>query len=139
MRPLDEIEEHTRRLAREELPAKDLVRDIADKAQELIRKELKLARVELKADLQAELFSAKGLGGAALCALFALNMLLVTLALVIAHWLPEWLSALLVAVALLLAAGGLGLWAWSQRVKEPLHTTRKTLEEDLHWAKRKLH
>ena len=93
----------------------ELVRDIAEKAQRLARKEVELAKVELRADLDAELAAAKGLGAAALLALLALNLLLVCAVFALTAVMAGWLAALLLAVLLLAVGAAVGAWAWSRR------------------------
>jgi uncharacterized membrane protein YqjE len=117
----------------------ELVRDIAEKAQRLARKEVELAKVELRADLDAELAAAKGLGAAALLALLALNLLLVCVVFALTAVMAGWLAALLLATLLLAVGAAVGAWAWSRRVRDPLAATRQTLQEDVAWAKQRLH
>jgi hypothetical protein len=53
-------------------------------------------------------------------------------------WMPGWLAALGVA-ALLLAIGALlALFGWTRRVSAPMAVTRKTVKEDVQWAKERL-
>ena len=43
-----------------------------------------------------------------------------------------------VAVCALLLAIAAGAYGWSKRVKEPLQRTRRSLEEDVKWAKERI-
>lgn len=115
-----------------------LVRRIAEATSVLIRKEVELARAELDEDLHATLGMVKLLGAAALLALLGLNLLLLAAVLVLAFWLPAWGVALALSGLLLVVAAGLGAVAWSRRVQAPLDLTRKTVKEDLQWAKERL-
>lgn len=119
---------------------KDLVTELARKGSLLARKEVELAKAEVKADLRREVFTAGGLGVAGLCALFTVQLLLVAvvLALMQAEILPGWGAALLVAAVVLLVGAGAGLWGWSRRVRKPLDTTRRSLKEDVRWAKEQI-
>jgi uncharacterized membrane protein YqjE len=121
-----------------ELSTAELVKEITAKVKNLAMKEIELAKIEVRKDLKEELVTVKGLGAAALCALFGINMLFVCAALALGTVMAEWLAALLVGVVLLAAGAIAGLFGWSKRVKAPLKHTRKTLEEDVAWAKRKL-
>lgn len=121
-----------------ELSTAELVKEITAKVKTLAQKEIELAKIEVRKDLQEELVTVKGLGAAALCAIFGVNMLFVCLALALGTVMAEWLAALLVGVVLLAAGAVAGLFGWSKRVKAPLQHTRKTLEEDVAWAKRRL-
>jgi uncharacterized membrane protein YqjE len=86
-------------------PIGALVHRLSEQIPELVRSELRLAQVELaqkgkKAGLGVGLFSVAGL-----LAFFAVATLITTAILALALVLPYWLSALIVAVLLLAAAG----------------------------------
>jgi uncharacterized membrane protein YqjE len=115
-----------------------LLKEAVRSGKELVQQEIALARVELKADLRAELALVKGIGIAGMCALFAVNLLLVAGALALGLIIPEWLAALLVAVALLCLGALAALFGWRKRVAKPLDRTQKTLLEDWRWAKERL-
>jgi uncharacterized membrane protein YqjE len=119
---------------------KDLVTEVARKASALAKKEVELAKTELKTDLRSEVKMASGLGAAGLCAIWGVELLLVAvvLALMESGLLPGWAAALIVAVLVFAVGAGIGLWGWSRRVKKPLDTTRRSLEEDVRWAKERL-
>ncbi|HET8734068.1 MAG TPA: phage holin family protein [Anaeromyxobacteraceae bacterium] len=119
------------------LPTRELVGELARKASELARKEVELARAEVRADLRAEIRAASGLGVAGLCAVFTVQLLLtaVVLALMEAGLVPGWAAALIVAAVVLAIGTAVGLWSWARRVRSPLVTTRRSLQEDLRWAK----
>lgn len=82
-----------------------LVHDMTEQMSTLVRDEMRLAQAELtekgkRAGIGIGMFSAAGLLG-----LFAFGVLITTAILALALVLPAWLAALLVAVALLAAAG----------------------------------
>lgn len=86
-------------------PIGALVHRLSEQIPELVRSELRLAQVELtekgkKAGLGVGLFSAAGVLG-----LFAFGTLIATAILALDLVLPAWLSALIVFVVLLAAAG----------------------------------
>src|SRR6266508_3802908 len=116
------------------LSTRELIGELTEKVTLLARKEVDLARTEIKADLEAELSTAKGLGVAALGVVLGLNMLLVALVLALATYVPAWLAALLLGGALLAVGGIVGYVSWARRVTKPLAVTRKTLREDVQWA-----
>ena len=120
------------------LSTRELIVEITEKVTLLARKEVELAKTEIKADLEAELSTAKGLGVAALGVVLGLNMLLVALVLALATYMPAWLAALLLGGALVLIGGIVGYVSWTRRVTKPLAVTRKTLKEDVQWAKERL-
>jgi hypothetical protein len=104
----------------------------------LVAKEVELARAEIKADLQAELGVLKLLIAAAVAAVLGMNLLLVSAVFALTHWLPGWLVALALGGVVLAIAVGLGLIGWARRVSSPLAVTRKTVKEDMQWAKERL-
>lgn len=105
----------------------------------LVRAEVDLGRAELVNDLKRELRTVEGLGIAAVCVLCTLNLLLVAVVLALGQRaMPGWAAALAVAAAVLAIGSVAGLAGWALRVKEPLQKTRKTLKEDVQWAKRRM-
>jgi hypothetical protein len=116
-------------------PTSELVGELMRKSSELVKSEIALARSELHEDMTREIKMAKGLGVAGVCAITALNLILVAIVLALAGLMPGWASALVVSLVVLsigAAAAGIG---WSKRVKKPLDKTQKTLKEDMQWAK----
>lgn len=119
------------------LRTRDLVTEIAKKASQLARAELALAKAEGKEDLRAEVKMAGGLGVAGVCALLGLETLLVAVAFAFQEsgLLPGWLAAIAIAVVVLAAGAGAGLWGWAKRVPRPLATTRRSIQENVRWAR----
>ena len=120
------------------LSTRELIGEITARASLLARKEIELARTEIKADLQSQLAMAKSLAIAVVAAQLGLNLLLVSLVLALASHVAPWLGALLLGGALLVLAGILGYVGWSRRVSMPLALIRKTLKEDVQWAKERM-
>lgn len=86
-----------------------LVHDLTQQVPELIRSELRLAQAEMaekgkRAGLGIGMFSVSGL-----LAFFAVGCLVTTAVLGLAHAVPDWLAALLVALALLVVAAVVAL------------------------------
>lgn len=86
-----------------------LVHDLTQQVPDLIRSELRLAQAEMtekgkRAGLGIGMFSAAGL-----LAFFGLASVIATAILALAHALPDWLSALVVAVVLFAVAGVVAL------------------------------
>jgi uncharacterized membrane protein YqjE len=119
----------------EQLSTRQLVREITSRAYLLVGREVDLAKAELREDLRAQLTMVKALAVAAVAAVAGLSVLLVAVALALSQVMPAWLAALLVGVAVLALAAAVGLYGWSRRVRSPLDATRRTLREDLRWAK----
>jgi uncharacterized membrane protein YqjE len=120
------------------LPIRELIAEILGKSAALGKREVELARAEIKADLLSQVAMVKAFAVAAVLALLALNLLLVAIVAVLSVYMPFWLSALLVAGVLLLAAGLLGWVTWSWRLTAPLAVTRRRLRRDLKWVKEQL-
>jgi hypothetical protein len=120
------------------LSTRELLSEITDRMTLLARKEIELAKVEIKADLKSEVAMATSLGIAAVTALLGLNLLLVALVLALALYIAPWIGALALGGLLLLAALVVGYLGWQRRVSHPLAVTRKTLKEDMQWAKERL-
>jgi uncharacterized membrane protein YqjE len=120
-----------------QMPTKDLVTELARKASALARKEVELAKAEVKADVHSSVRMAEGLGVAGVCALVALELLLVALVFALAEGgvMPGWAAALLVAAVVLAVGTAAGLWGWARRVRKPLDTTRRSVKENVRWAK----
>ncbi len=125
-------------LSVEGLSTRELVGHVTESVVLLAKKEIELARTEIKADLKAELGMVKGLGVAGVCALLTANLLLVSLALGLGNFMAGWLAGLLVSALVLTVGTVAGLIGWSKRVKNPLEATRRTLKEDARWAKERL-
>lgn len=120
------------------LSTTELLKEITSKAALLARKEIELARAEIKSDFESELAMVKTLGVAAVFGITTLNLLFVAGVFALARTMDGWLAALLVAAVTLLIAVGAGVYGWSRRVTRPLERTRRTLEEDVKWAKERL-
>jgi hypothetical protein len=120
------------------VPTRDLVSGIVSKATLLARKEVELVKAEIKADLQTHISMVKSLAIAALFAVLGLNVLLVAAVFALAPYVAPWLAALVLGGALVAAGVVLGYVGWARRVVNPLALTRKTLREDLQWAKEHL-
>jgi hypothetical protein len=90
---------------REDPTLGSLVHDLTQQIPQLIRSEIRLAQAEMtekgkRAGLGVGMFSAAGL-----LAFFGVGCVIATAILALAHALPDWLSALIVAAVLFLGAG----------------------------------
>lgn len=121
-----------------EIPLKELLGEIAHGVKQLATKEIQLAKAEIKADLTSELGMVKSLGFAALCAVLAINMLLLAAAFALSEVVQAWAAALIIAAPFLILAIAFGAIGWAKRLKHPLEATRATLKEDFEWTKNRL-
>ena len=116
----------------------ELVKDLSREVSDLVRQEIELARVEMmekgrKAGLGAGMF-----GGAAVMGLAAVGGSIATIIIILDHWMPLWLAALLTTVAYAAVAAVLG-----QRGRQELKETgapiperaKDSVKEDVQWAK----
>jgi uncharacterized membrane protein YqjE len=101
--------ESSRTQASSDPSAADLVKQVSEQTQRLIRQELALARLEVSEKVRHAGIGAGMFGAAGLLAILALGTLVATLVLVLATAMDAWLAALIVAVALLALAGALAL------------------------------
>jgi uncharacterized membrane protein YqjE len=112
------------------LSTAELIKEITSQFGHLAKKQLELAKTELRADVRAEAAMAQGLGVGAIVALLTLNMLLVTLVLALAQKMPGWAAGLIVSGFLLGIALIAALVGWHKRVRSPLARTRRALSEE---------
>ena len=120
------------------LSTRELIGEIGGTVSLLIQKEVALATAEIQAVLASHIALAKRVAIGLLTVLLGLNLLLVGCILVAAPLVAPWLAALVAGGALLLGGAGLACMAWTHRMREPMALTRKTLKEDMQWAKERL-
>jgi hypothetical protein len=120
------------------LSTAELVKEITSQFGALAKKQMELAKTELRSDVRAEVAMARGIGLGAILVLLTVAMLLVTLILALAQRMPGWSAGLLVSGMLLGVAIIVGLIGWGKRVRSPFARTRRTLREDVRWTKERL-
>ena len=120
------------------LTTRQLLTRLIETVSLLVTKEIELVRAEIKADLKAEIATVALLVAAGVVALFGVNMLLVAAVFALTVWMPGWLAALAIVGLLLVIGGVLALVGWTRRVSVPLAITRRTVKEDVEWAKDRL-
>ena len=114
--------------------AGELTRDLSL----LVRQELELAKAEMAEKAKVAAPGLGMLGGASVVGLMAAGALTACLVLVLSTFLPDWLSALLVALALAAGAYLLVMRGRQQVAKAGALVPEQTIEtvkEDLEWAK----
>jgi uncharacterized membrane protein YqjE len=123
---------------RRRLSTKDLVVDLSQQASALVRQEIELAKLELAEKAKAAGAGAAALAGALVGGLLALGSLTACLILALDGLMPNWLAALVVAVAWAALALVLALIGRDRlrRVESPVpEETVETLKEDIEWLK----
>ena len=101
--------ESSRTQPADEPSAADLVKQVSEQSQRLIRQELALAKLEVSDKVKHAGIGAGMFGAAGLLAILALGTLVAMLVLVLATAMDAWLAALIVGVALLAIAAVLAL------------------------------
>ena len=114
----------------------ELVGRLAEEAKELVKKEVELAKAELRSEWKSELKMAAGFAVTAVATLITLNLLFVAIVLGLEESLPGWAAALVVAAGTLVLGGVAGAIGWAYRVRKLLPRTQRTLKEDAQWAQR---
>jgi hypothetical protein len=132
------VPEHLESAPLEPLSTAELVGEIGSKAMLLVGKEIELARQEMKEDVRSEIAMVKGFAVAAVAALSTVNLLLVAAVFGLVDFVPGWLAALCLAGVTLLVAVIAGAIAWRKRVVAPMDLTRKSVKEDVQWAKEQI-
>lgn len=113
-----------------------LMGETVDKARLLALKEIELAKAEAKAEIDASVRMAAGLGVAGVCLIMTLTLFLVAAGLALGLTaLPDWGAVLIAAGVPLLIGAVAGAVGWASRVKKPMAVTRRSLREDLKWAR----
>jgi len=118
----------------------ELIRTIGVDLSTLAKKEVELARQEVMEGVMARAMAAGAFIAAAVLALFVVGFLGLAAAEALDGLLRPWASRLVVAVCFLLLAGIAVLFG-KQRAKRPSLTpeeTKRTVKEDVAWAKRQL-
>jgi uncharacterized membrane protein YqjE len=99
---------------RSERSVGDLVQQLSEQTATLVRKEMRLAQVELQEKGKRAGIGAGMFGGAGLVALYGVGAVVAAVIMLLATAIEPWLSALIVGVVLLAAAGVLALLGRSQ-------------------------
>jgi len=101
-----------------------LVGDVPKLVKELVKGELNLLKAEMLTKAKIFGLAAGLLVGALVIVLYAIGVLLTAAVMGLATVMPAWLAALVIAVAMLIVAGILGLLGW-RRLKTGLPITPK--------------
>jgi len=112
-----------------------LLKAIASQGGLLVKKQIALAKTELKSDARTEAKVAGGLGLAAVGAIITLTLLLVTGAFALALVLPAWAAGLIVTGVVAVAVAVLAGVSWNRRIRTPLQRSRDELKQDVRFTK----
>lgn len=114
----------------------DVLKDIGSSIQDIVRWEIKLAKIEVADSARRARSSSIMLGGGGLLAIFAIGFLLLAAMFALEIVLPAWLAALIIGVLLCIGAA-VGLSIGRDRLKaiQAPNKTMQTVREDLQWMK----
>jgi hypothetical protein len=115
-----------------------LVKEIALQSGLLVKKQVELAKTELRADVRTEAKVAGGLGVAAVCGIITVTLLLVTAAFALSLVIPAWGAGLIVSGFVAAVAAVVAGLSWKRRVRTPLEASRHELKRGLHFTKERL-
>jgi uncharacterized membrane protein YqjE len=108
--------------------AAELVKQVTEQTQRLIRQELALARLEISDKAKHAGIAAGMLAGAGVVAFFGVGTLIAMLVLLLATALDAWLAALVVTVALLATAGIMAVMGKGQLKRATPPAPEQTIE-----------
>jgi uncharacterized membrane protein YqjE len=115
----------------------ELLKELSTETSTLVRKEMELARAELREQGKRAGAGAGLLGGAGVVALLALGSLTATVIALLDKAMETWLAALIVTVIWGIVAAVLALQGRNklQEATPPAPQTVETVKEDVRWAK----
>jgi hypothetical protein len=118
----------------------DLLRDLSEQTGDLVRKEMELAKAELREKGKAAGIGAGMFGGAGLVALYGVGALTACAILALAIVVDAWLAALIVGAGYLALAGILALTGKKQVEQATPPVPQQAIEsskEDVEWTKQR--
>ncbi len=121
----------------EAMSSADLVKELTSNSSLLVKRQVKLVKLEAALELAKGKRMAGLLGVAGLCAYAGVILCLGAAALAIGAALGSryWAGALIVAAGLLVPAAITGLAGYAKRPSNPLPHTRAELSKEIRWAK----
>ena len=126
--------------ARDDRSTSELLRDLSQQTGDLVRKEMELAKAELREKGKAAGIAGGMFGGAGVIALYGVGALIAAAILGLAIVLDAWLAALLVGVGCLAVAGILALTGKKKVEQATPPVPEQAIEsskEDVEWTKQR--
>lgn len=119
-----------------ERSTRELLSEVLDQGQRLLREEVRLARLEVRDEVKEVATSGGLVGGGAAVAYAAFLVLCFAAVFALSLALPAWASALIVGGALAIGAGALFAAGRAKARRTPLRPkeTLETLREDQRWV-----
>ena len=121
----------------EERSVSDVFQDILRNLQEMVRSEIRLAKVEIRGEVKQAVSSSIWIAAGGMAAISAWIFMLWTLAYALATRMPMWAATLIVALVMAAAAAGL-IMSGIRRAKriQPIpERTVESVKENLAWMK----
>jgi hypothetical protein len=115
----------------------ELIKDIVGNVQEIMRSEIRLARVEMTDKARSAAKAWAMIGAGAVFGLYAFGFLLASIYNLLSYAIWPWVSALIIAAVVGAIAGGL-LYAGRTRIKRVTPTPEgavQSVKEDVQWLK----
>ncbi len=114
----------------------DIVNDIGRNLQDIIRSEVKLAKVELGETSGRVRSSSSSFAAGGILGVYAVGFLALTAMFALEIVLPAWLAALIIGVLLAIGASiGISMGRRIFKTVQPPNKTLETLKEDFQWMK----
>lgn len=114
----------------------DVLKEIGASIQDIVRWEIKLAKIEVADSARRARSSSLLLAGGGLLGIFAMGFLLLAAMFALEIVLPAWLAALIIGALLCIGAGaGLSIGRDRWKAIQAPHKTMQTVREDLQWMK----
>jgi hypothetical protein len=130
---LESVQVQRRNLFKEELhhmSIQTLLKKILLQGKYLFKKEIDLAKNELKADIKSEALLAGGFSVGIIAASVAGILLLVTIIFLLSLVMPGWIAGLVMSGIFLLISIIAFVYGWGKRVKDPFVRTKEVLKAD---------
>jgi hypothetical protein len=125
---------------RDDRSTSELLRELSQQTGDLVRKEMELAKAELREKGKAAGLAGGMFGGAGLVALYAVGALTAAATLALAIVMDAWLAALIVGVGYLAVAGVLALTGRKKVEQATPPVPEQAIEsskEDVEWTKQR--
>ncbi len=121
----------------EERSVSDVFQDILRNLQEMVRSEIRLAKVEIKGEVKHAVSSSIWIAAGIVAAMSAWNFLLWTLAYAVASRMSMWAATLVVAVVMAAIAGALTMVGIrrARQINPIPERTIESVKENLEWMK----
>jgi hypothetical protein len=121
----------------EAMSSSDLVKELSANASLLVQRQVKLATLEARQELQKGKTMVELYGTAALCAFAGAVLCLIAAAFAIGAALDGryWAGALIVAAVMFVPAVATGLVGYKKRLTNPMPRSRAELSKEITWAK----